>query len=532
MRFFNQKENKSVVKQVNEEKTLFNINLKPKIPKLPSFTDPTQVDVRYPLIEPYVNAHIHWDAQNDEILYEIEEPALTDAERKVLQILEEGIKELINISFIGVKSEDVVIEYLEKNMRLLLSELDIKVSDESFVKFMYYIYRDFVGLNQIEPLMKDYFIEDIECNGSKTPLYLVHRKYRNLKTNIVFSDNKTLGNFVEKLAQKCGKYISYANPVLDGRLPDKSRVNATYTEEISSRGPTFTIRKFTKEPWTPIHLIAFGTASPELLAYLWLLLEYESNVMVIGGTGSGKTTFLNSLAYFIPPQARIVSIEDTSELNLLHENWLPSVARAGFGIASITGERHGEVSLFTLLKESFRQRPDYVIVGEVRGEEANVLFQGMSSGHPSMGTMHAEDVKTMVKRLETPPISLSPSLVEAMDAVVIITQTKVKGKPVRRIREVSEVMQVGDEGQVKENIPFKWDPSTDRIKFVAGSKVFGKIMLYQGINQEKLTKEFRNRAILLTKMYQQQIFDINKVQEIINQYYKTPDKVLKKFGII
>ena len=981
-------EKKEVNKSSNQKvlvqesyKPMFKVNLKPIAPKFPSVVDAIQIDIKYPLVDPYAFAHIYWDKQNDELVYQVEEPVLTVNEKKVLNVLEEGIKELINMSFIGVKEEEVIIEYLEKNTRVLLDELDIRISNESFLKLMYYIYRDFVGLNEIEPLMHDYFIEDIECNGSNSPIYIVHRKYKNLRTNIAYQNNKILASFVEKLAQKCGKYISYANPILDGRLPDKSRVNATYTEEISSKGPTFSIRKFTKEPWTPVHLIAFGTASPDLMAYLWTLIEDESNIMIIGGTGSGKTSLLNALAFFIPPQARIVSIEDTAELNLVHENWLPSVARAGFGIATITGEKHGEVSLFTLLKESFRQRPDYVIVGEVRGEEANVLFQGMSSirgdekifvlydkeplrikirdipnldisklkvlsynrkakkceilpmkafvrhpkrkklykittklgrevtvtpdhslftlkedkvisirsdelligteliipstipcgynnithlnllevlpnirvyspqyikqashklgyyqasalvdcgsitdyyspfkrgnpsamradkflklmkeakidydlnqlevrydkpcksskvmfdlsdeflrffgyylsegslnessgnnkimlynskkgilddmrkciykvtglkpreritdrgwgsavelafshkiifelikkycgkkdekrvpdfifgldkkrigeflsglytgdgymsknavgystiskdlandvtqlllvygivanikkrnrvgrkttdyeikfyanykkeeflkyvkvigrenplrkegkadsnliddlyidevrsievlnldkpeyvydisvpknqnflggfgslllhnsGHPSMGTMHAEDVGTMVRRLETPPISLSPTLVQSLDAVVIITATKVKGKNVRRVREVSEILNVGEEGSSRLNTTFKWDPMQDMIKFVSRSNVFNKIMAYHGLTSQKLNQEFRNKVLLLRRMYEQQVFDYAKVQEVINQYYKNPEKVLKRFGII
>ena len=175
------------------------------------------------------------------------------------------------------------------------------------MKLMYYVYRDFVGLNEIEPLLKDYFIEDIECNGAKTPIYIVHRKIQEpLERNVIFNDMQKLTSFVEKLAQKCGKYISYANPLLDGRLPDNSRVNATFTEDISTRGPTFTIRKFTAEPFSPVRLMQLRTVSPEILAYLWLLVEHESNFVVIGGTGSGKTSMLNGLAFFIPPQARIV----------------------------------------------------------------------------------------------------------------------------------------------------------------------------------------------------------------------------------
>src|SRR3989344_6748429 len=233
----------------------FHLEPIPDIIALPEAHDKTQVNILYPLIPPYAYAHIYWDPENNELHYEVQEPQLDDNEARILEIVEKGIEELINISFINVKRSDVVIVYLEKNIAVLLAELGIKVSEETFLKIMYYIYRNFVGLNQIEPLMKDYFIEDIECNGFNAPLYIVHRKYRNIKTNIIFRDPQQLASFVEKLAQKCGKYISYAHPILDGRLPDGSRANATYTQDISTRGPTFTVRRFTTEPYSPVKLL-------------------------------------------------------------------------------------------------------------------------------------------------------------------------------------------------------------------------------------------------------------------------------------
>ncbi len=337
-------------------------------------------------------------------------------------------------------------------------------------------------------------------------------------------------SFVEKLAQKCGKYVSYASPLLDGALPDGSRVNATYTTDITSRGPTFTIRKFTKEPWTPVKLMDFRTVSPEVLAYLWILIEHEANLIVIGGTGSGKTSFLNSLAFFIPPASRIVTIEDTRELNLLHENWLPSVARAGVGMATAEG-KHGEVSLFDLLKESFRQRPDYVVVGEIRGKEAFVLFQGAASGHPCMSTMHAESVDTMIKRLETPPISLSPALVESLNVVCVMIQTKVKGKPVRRLKEVVEVISVPSEGKPVLNTPFVRDPAKDIFYYKTDSRMLDRISREHGIPKQTLYAEWQRRTNLLMAIYRKKIFGFKEVHDIINKYYKTPKDVLRRFAI-
>ncbi len=518
---------------IEPEKTMFNLDPIPNVTQLPDFPNKALTDIRYPLIPPYAFAHVHWDEKDNELVYEVEEPILTEAEIGVFKILEEGIREIVNISTINVKSPEVIITYLEKNLKVLISEFKIKISQETFLKIMYYIYRDFVGMNEIDPLLNDYFIEDIECNGLNSPIYIVHRKYRNIRTNITYKDIKLLTNFVEKLAQKCGKYISYANPLLDGRLPSGDRVNATYTSDISSKGPTFTIRKFTKEPWTPVKLMDFGTVSPEILAYLWLIIEYEANLIVIGGTGSGKTSFLNSIAFFIPPAARVVSIEDTKELNIFHENWLPSVARAGMGVAMITGERHGEVSLFDLLRESFRQRPDYVIVGEIRGQEAFVLFQGAASGHPTMSTMHAESVDTMVKRLETAPINLSPSLVETLDVVCVMIETKVKGRSVRRLKEVVEVIEVKEElGHATTNTPFVRDPAKDLFYFKADSRVFDKISKQHGILKEDLYKEFKNRSAFLMAMYSKRIFGFKQVQEMINAYYKNPGDVLSKLGVI
>ncbi|MBU4351634.1 MAG: Flp pilus assembly complex ATPase component TadA [Nanoarchaeota archaeon] len=526
------KPEKIKAKKVKEAyKPEFKIEFPIDIPNIPELKDQTKLDVRYKVIDPYVDIHVYWDAKISEILYEVEEPKLTEKQQKDLETLEEGLTELINISFINIENKDIVIEYLEKNLRILLDEFGIEANKETFMKYMYYIYRDFVGMDIAEPLLRDYFIEDIECNGFNSPIYIVHRKYRNLRTNIIFTEMSSLTQFVEKLAQKCGKYVSYANPLLDGVLPDGSRVNATYTEDVTSRGPTFTLRKFTKEPWTPIKLMDFKTVSPEILAYIWIAIENRSNILIIGGTGSGKTSLLNAIAFFIPPAARVVSIEDTRELNLKHENWLPAVSRAGAGMATITGERQGEVTLFDLLKESLRQRPDYIIIGEIRGKEAFVLFQGMNTGHPSFGTMHAESVDTVVKRLIMPPISLSPSMVEALDIVCIITPAKFNGKDVRRIRQIDEIVKVTDKGEAQINTPFVRDPRTDQFMFKTQSVVFQKIMQRTGMTWPQLLKEFQNRARLLMAMYRDKIFAFSEVQEIINQYYKTPLVVLKKFGI-
>ncbi|MEM3405761.1 MAG: type II/IV secretion system ATPase subunit [Candidatus Pacearchaeota archaeon] len=503
------------------------INLKPTIPQLPRFSDRSKIDLRYALIPPYVFVHIYWNHSEQEVLYEVEEPILNDYEKQILSKLEEGMKEIININLLKERTIESLIEYIDKTAKLLISELVLKVSEESYNKIFYYLYRNFIGFNEIEPLLNDYFIEDIECNGVNTPIYIVHRLYRNLRTNIIFRDIENLASFVEKLAQRCGRYISYASPLLDGSLPDGSRVNATYTTDVTSRGPTFTIRKFTKTPWTPIHLLSMNTLSPEMLAYFWILIQYKCNILIAGGTGSGKTTLLNAISFFIPPEARIVSIEDTREINLSKENWVPAVARTAIGTGNI-----GEVDLFSLLKNSFRQNPDYVIVGEVRGKEAFVLFQGMASGHASLSTIHADSVDTVIKRLETPPIELSPTLVNTLDVVTIMSHVIVKNQETRRLRSISEIINVDPDGIATTNTPFVWNPADDKFYFKKESKVFDKICQRHGFTKQQILKEFEIRTRLLYELFKRKIYDFETVQKEINEYYKNPQAVMLKYNLL
>ena len=503
------------------------IDLNPALPALPKIEDKTKINVRYALISPYVSVHIYWNKTDQELVYNIEEPLLNEDEKFFLENLEKNLGELININVIIQKTIESRIDYIDKTSRLLIEELDLKISDESYKKIFYYLFRDFIGLNEIEPLMRDYFIEDIECNGSNAPIYIVHRIYRNIKTNIKYDSLDKLASFVEKLAQRCGKYISYASPLLDGSLPDGSRVNATYTIDITSRGPTFTIRKFTKIPWTPIQLLINNTLCPEMLAYFWMLLEYKMNILISGGTASGKTTLLNAIAFFIPPELRIVSIEDTRELNLPRENWLPSVARTGISQGSV-----GEIDLFALLKNSFRQNPDYVIVGEVRGKEAYVLFQGMASGHSSVSTMHADSVETLIKRLETPPIELAPSLLNTLDCVAIMTHATLAKHETRKLREIVEIINVDSNGIATTNTPFIWNAKDNRFYFKKEYKVFEKISKRYGLTLEELYTEVERRARLLYELQKRNILNFENTQKIINEYHKNPKAVLEAFGLI
>lgn len=499
---------------------------------LPKLDHKERIDVRYPLLAPYAYAHIYWDSEKNELVYKVDEPELTQQEKDLFDLIKKGLEEMINISFVHAAKKEVIIHYLEKNVHAILLELGTNVSKQSYQRLMYYIYRDLVGMGMIETLLNDYFIEDIECNGANTPIYIVHRVYENIRTNVIFNQEHELMELVEKLAQKSGRYVSFANPLLDGTLPDGSRVNATYTSDITTRGPTFTIRKFTSKPWTPVDLIMKSYAPARIFAYLWLAVEYKFNFIIIGETASGKTTFLNSIINFIPPEARVCSIEDTRELNLAHENWLPAVTRLGFGTPNLIGKQYGEVTLFDLLSESFRQNPDYVIVGEIRGKEAYVLFQGMASGHPSFGTFHAGSVETLVRRLENEPINLPPSLIETIDLVCYCAHIKGQKENVRRLVTVNELKEIDPKtNDVDYNEYLKWNPSTDTHEFKKESVVIQKIHERSGLSFEKIQDEIRIRTKLLEVLAQRQIKDFNLFNEIINRYYKNPESVIMEFNL-
>jgi len=524
-KFFGKKEGKI------EELPGFSIRIDQKIVELPELKDLKKINVTYPLLEPFAYANIKWDEKEKSLIYYVIEPELSEEEKNVLQRISEGLIDLLEIGLEKITETQAAIEYLQTNVLKLLKEFGIKLTKVQFLKLMYYIYRDFIGYNEIEPLMQDVFIEDISCDGVGLPIYIVHRKYGSLKTNVVIKDPERLRDLIIKLAERAGRYVSYAEPILAGTLPDGSRVSATLASDVATHGPTFTIRKFGTKPFSPIEQIEMKTANAEMLAYLWFLVENGASMLIVGGVATGKTSFLNSLAMFIPPEAKIVSIEDTRELRLTHEHWVPGLARVGFGIPLPTGEKYGEVTLFDLLKESFRQNPDYVIVGEVRGKEAYVMFQGMASGHPSLSTFHAGSVETVIHRLTTPPINLSISLLDSLDCIIVMTHAKEKGKSARRVREIVEIIGVDLKTQkVEYNIVYRWNPEKDEFEKVNESIKAEKLALAKGMSKEEALREIERRKKILEWMLKNGIKDYLDVVKIINRYYKEKEELLKEIG--
>ncbi|MFB6214166.1 MAG: ATPase, T2SS/T4P/T4SS family [Candidatus Nanohaloarchaea archaeon] len=481
------------------------------------------VDVKYPLIKPFAYAHVKWDDDQKEIIYHLEEPNLDDSEQEMLDKIKDNLSEKLDVSLSSMQDRKKVISFLEDKINELLLELGIEMTEKQHDKIMYYIFRDFVGLGRIEPFMHDPYIEDLGCDGNGIPIFAVHSEFGSLKSDVVFDEPDNLKNLVVKLAERCGKYVSYANPLLDGSLPDGSRVNASLTEDVTSKGPTFSIRKFRDTPFSAIDMMDLGTASADIMAYMWILMQYQQSMLITGGTATGKTSFLNSCVSFIPPEDKIVSIEDTRELQLPHENWIPSVTRSMFGTQSTS-----DVDMNQLLKESFRENPDYVIVGEVRGEEASVLFQGMASGHPSIGTMHASGPNDVVKRLVTPPISLSSALVESLDVIVSMTHAKGVEKSARRAKEIHEVQKVmGESNSARTNVPFSWTARDDSFSARGEPYLFDQISNDYGVSKENLRQELEDRKKVLEWLQDKGVKEFDKVSKIIAEYYKDKEEIMK-----
>ncbi len=488
----------------------------------PSFSD---VDERYPLIPPHAYAHIFWSDEEKKLLYHVEEPILTLQEKEDLERIKALLTELIDIGAFELKEGEKIQEYIARKFDEIVRDYGFSFTPHQYEKIKYYVLRDFAGLERIEPLMRDPHLEDISCIGPGVPIYVYHRTYGSMQTNVMFKDNEELNRFIVKLAQLVGKHVSVSNPLLEGALPDGSRVQATYvvTKDISTKGSNFTIRKFTKDPLTVTDLVKFGTLTPVIAAYLWLAVEYRNSILVAGGTATGKTTMLNVISMFIPPEAKVVSIEDTPELRLPHENWIQKIAREGGEGASI--------DLFELLKAALRERPDYIIVGEVRGRETYVLFQGMATGHPGLATIHAENIETLVDRLISPPISLPPALLHSLDLILFMRRGNVRGYEVRRVGEIDEVLGVDLEKKKPiTNLFVEWIPAEDKFKIYKKSKVVDKIVRERGVSVDSVWEELRRRSFVIDYLVKNNIRYYREVQKYIARYYKEPEKLLEEIG--
>ncbi|EGQ43602.1 MAG: type IV secretory pathway, VirB11 component and related ATPase involved in archaeal flagella biosynthesis [Candidatus Nanosalina sp. J07AB43] len=498
--------------------------------------DLTDVDISYPLVpeDPdegetvYAWAHITWNDEEGELVYRIVEPELGEDMKETYSRIVEIMERSFDINFDELEAGQAK-EYLEDKIDMIVDKYNISIPEEKREVIRYYTKRDFAGLGKLQPLMNDTEVEDISCDGLGVPIYAYHRnpRFGSIKTNLEWNDSDHLDSFVMKLAQRCGKSISVSSPLLDGSLPDGSRVQATLATDIARHGSNFTIRRFSEDPLTPIHMMDYETENARMLAYLWMIVEHEKSMLVSGTTGAGKTSQLNSMSLFIRPEKKIVSIEDTPELRLPHEHWVPEVSRSGFGSSAGEG---GEVTMDNLLKESLRQRPEYIIVGEVRGAEAYILFQQMATGHTGLSTIHADSLDMLMDRLTTEPINLSPSLIETLDLIMVIARIRRGGTYIRRIMGLYEIRGYDKRKGIDANQVFGWNPDNDEYVVKNNSMILKDIADQAGKEYSEIRKELRNRQHVLNWMQEEQIKNYRKVGDIISRYYSDPESILKKVG--
>jgi flagellar protein FlaI len=330
------------------------------------------------------------------------------------------------------------------------------------------------------------------------------------------------------LAQKCGKHISIAEPMLDATMPDGSRIQMTLSKAVTAKGSTFTIRRFKADPITATDLIKFKTLSSEMVAYLWLAVENGINALIAGGTAAGKTSTLNAICSFIPRESKIVSIEETREINLPHPNWIPGVVRSGFGEV-INDKLAGEIDLYDLMKAALRQRPEYILVGEIRGKEAYVLFQAMATGHTTYSTFHADSAQSLIHRLEGKPIEIPRVMLQSLDIVTIQVQAELGDKRVRRVKQIVEIVDIDPmTKEILTNEVFRWDPVQDHFYFSGKSYVMERIRSQHGQSKEDMLDELSRRVEILEWMQENNIRAFKDVARIVSSYIDTPDDVMEK----
>ena len=509
--------------------TIKKVEVKGEVTPIPEIKNPNlrQIEVNS-IEEPYSYVRILYDNLNSEYIYEIIEPPLGEEDKKILEDLKKKLIERFEIK--EFEKEEERKEYLFEMAEKILEEKGISLEPLIWERIKYYLYRDFLGYGIVQVPMIDGEVEDISCDGSNIPIYIYHRMYGSIKSNLKFQKDKELDDYVMWIVQKSGKHISIASPMVDATLPDGSRLQATLGTYVTKRGSSFTVRRFKPNPFTPIDLVRFKTMSREMMAYLWLAVENGMSMIVCGGTASGKTTTLNAVLLFIPPNMKIVSIEDTRELNLPHENWIPSLVREGVGEPNpVTGKKPGEIDMFDLLKAALRQRPQYIMVGEVRGAEAYTVFQAMATGKTCYTTFHAEDVKAMVHRFENAPINLPRALLIALNIVILQAQVKVGTTMTRRVKSITEIVGLDPEtNEIITNNAYTWNPADDSFNYSGHSYIYEKIATIKGWTQRRMELEVKRRGKILQYMEKLGVRYYRDVARVVSAYYKNPEEVLKR----
>lgn len=475
----------------------------------------------YPVNEPYAYIRVVYDNATHEYIYQVLEPVLTKAEEELLSELETRLFETLDVNTKGLTRQTAG-KALRDAVDVIILDYGIKLSPVEREKILYHIEKAFLGDGLIDSIMHDKYIEDISCDGLNTPIFVYHTSYESTQTNLMYTDANELDSFVTKLAQRAGKYISISEPMLDATMTDGSRIQMTLGHEVTAHGSTFTIRKFRDEPITPTDLIEWSTFSPLSIAFFWLAVENGKSCIFAGGTASGKTTSLNAISLFIPPLAKIVTLEDTRELKLPHPNWIPSVTRESFDSGG-----KGEIDMYELLKAAMRQRPEYLIVGEVRGHEALTLFQAMSTGHVTYSTIHADSVASVVHRIENPPLNVPRNMLNALDLVSVQVQARIGGQRIRRNKQIIEILDIDPRtNELITNEVFRWYPATDEIRYSGKSYILEEIMEERGWSEARMREELKRRQEILEWMRLKKLRHYKDVSKVLISYYRDPEAVM------
>jgi len=483
----------------------------------------------YPVYPPYSYVRVLFDKRDYSRFYYVVEPKASKQEKEDLDTIKLVLQRALNIN--RETLDETQEDFLKQAVDDILDSYRLKSRKSNREKIHYYIERDLIGYGKIDTMMKDPNIEDVSCDGPGVEIFVYHRRFESLRTNVMWEDELVLEQYIIRMAQRCGKHISIAAPLLDATLMDGSRIVMTLGREVSTKGSTFTIRRFRDEPFTPVDLLEFKTFSAMQIAFFWLAMQYGMSMLFVGGTASGKTTSLNACSLFLPWQHKIVSIEETRELNLPHPNWIPGCTRQGFGgESSGSGEKAaGEVDMYDLLRAALRERPEYIIVGEIRGAEAYVLFQAMATGHTTYSTFHADSIQSLVHRLENKPIEIPRVLIPALDGISIQIQTRVGGKRVRRNKAIVEIIGIDPHShELLTNEAFRWDNKIDEYVFTGKSYIFEKIMVKANLNRVEIMDETKRRQLVIEWCLKKGIRDYKDFAKVVAEYYVHPEDVMRK----
>ncbi len=483
----------------------------------------------YPVHPPFSYVRVLFDKRDYSRFYYVVEPKASKQEQEDLDTIKTVLQRALNIN--RETLDETQEEFLKQAVDDILDSYRLKSRKSNRAKIHYFIERDLIGYGKIDTMMRDPNIEDVSCDGPGVEIFVYHRRFESLRTNVMWEDELELEQYIIRMAQRCGKHISIAEPLLDATLMDGSRIVMTLGREVSTKGSTFTIRRFRDEPFTPVDLLEFKTFSSMQIAFFWLAMQYGMSMLFVGGTASGKTTSLNACSLFLPWQHKIVSIEETRELNLPHPNWIPGCTRQGFGGegSASGGKAAGEVDMYDLLRAALRERPEYIIVGEIRGAEAYVLFQAMATGHTTYSTFHADSIQSLVHRLENKPIEIPRVLIPALDGISIQIQTRVGGKRVRRNKAIVEIIGIDPHShELLTNEAFRWDNTVDEYLFTGKSYIFEKIMMKANLNRVEIMDETKRRQLVIEWCLKKGIRDYKDFARVVAEYYVHPEDVMKQ----